>query len=379
MFLRPYCRYTCVRCFSGTNVTARSNTIIDQKAASFRAALKNKTARQGNEASKSNPQGENRFASLYKKRPEGRGKRDGDNSKHLPPKRALKFRFDTGTDQAQAAVKDLITRVHKYDTQYRVQFLDPNTNKIRPMHFVDVVNGTNFATEGLLVVGPKEGELPLVRVNKVPDMIRDYTNKLAGIKERELLELGSHTAKRAVSMRAQAEKKKSATKVLTLAWNISVSDLLNQKKNEIFKRVKKEENFVIFVGEKGSLHNARRLAEKEDGFLKLLGTLVTVVETDAEEELTIEQRRREMILERLKEILAEMECKYEVTGGVDTRLALACTPKVGGKNKVVQTDDPELLPKELKRLKKAARQKERVETKKIDEDDLDSLYQLKIE
>lgn len=333
----------------------------------------------------------NRFANLYNPSSEnrqtpprrGKPKERGDRNHHSQKKkRAMKFQFETGSDQAQAALKEVITKVHSYGTTYWVQFLDQDTKKIKKVHLVDVVNHTDFGVHGLLLVPPKEeGDLPLIRLNKVQDMIKDYANKLAAQKERELLEKGSYIAKKAVSHRAQAEKKKSATKVSTLSWNINVGDLLNQKKNEIVKRVNKDEKFVIFVGEKNSLMNVRRLAEKSDGILKQMDTETAPEEVEShelgEEEFSIESRRREMIFEKIKELLEECECKYEVSGNVQTRIALNCSPKPSVTTKKAEAKTEEVSPREAKRLRKLAKQKE--QKKSLQDEDLDSLYLLKID
>lgn len=289
--------------------------------------------------------------------------------------KTVRFNFDSGSEKAKSALKDIITRVQKLGTSYKVNFVSPESNKLASMHLVDIVNSTDFDKNGLLVIDPKtEGELPLIRVIKVQDMLKEYSDKLAAIKEKELLELGSFAAKRALNLRMQAEKKKGATKILTLSWSISVSDLVNQKKNEIMKRVNKGEKFIIFVGEKSSLYSARNSSEKEDGILKQLGSSRTKWDRMDEDELTLELKKRELVLEKLKELLDEAESKYEVSGALEARMMLNVTPKA--KSIASQETEKELTARELKKLKKLAKPKEKV---KVDEDELDSLYLFKIQ
>lgn len=292
--------------------------------------------------------------------------------------RVVKFNFDTGSEKAKMALKDIITKVKELSTSYKVNYVSPESNKLTQMHFVDLVNGTDFNKDGLLVIEPKtEGEFPLIRLIGVQDMIKEYSDKLAAIKEKELLDLGSYAAKRAMNQRMQAEKKKSATKVLTLSWAISVSDLIHQKKNEIMKRINKGERFIIFIGEKSSLYSARKSAEKEDSILKQLDTSRTKWDRMDEDKLSLEMKKRELVLEKLKELLDDAECKYDVSGNLDARMMLNLTPKV---QTAVKKDESELSPRELKRLKKQTSAKDKGGARsKIAEDDLDSLYLFKIE
>lgn len=292
--------------------------------------------------------------------------------------RVVKFNFDTGSEKAKMALKDIITKVKELSTSYKVNYVSPESNKLTQMHFVDLVNSTDFNKDGLLVIEPKtEGEFPLIRLIGVQDMIKEYSDKLAAIKEKELLDLGSYAAKRAMNQRMQAEKKKSTTKVLTLSWAISVSDLIHQKKNEIMKRINKGEKFIIFIGEKSSLYSARKSAEKEDSILKQLDTSRTKWDRMDEDELSLEMKKRELVLEKLKELLDEAECKYDVSGNLDARMMLNLTPKV---QTAVKKDESELSPRELKRLKKQTSAKDKGGARsKIAEDDLDSLYLFKIE
>lgn len=291
--------------------------------------------------------------------------------------RTVKFNFNTGSEKAKAALKAIITKVQQFNTSYKVNFVSPESNKLTQMHLVDIVNTLDLDKNGLLLIDSKSAhELPLIRLIKVQDMVKEFSDKLAAIKEKELLELGSFAAQRAINQRLQAEKKKSATKILTLSWSISVSDLVNQKKNEIMKRVNKGEKFIIFIGEKSSLYSARNSSEKEDSILKQLDTSRTKWDRMDEDELTLELNKRELVMEKLKELLDEAESKYEVSGNLDARMMLNVSPKPKSTHK----QETELTAKEAKRLKKQTISKEKENTRtKIDEDDLDSLYLFKIE
>lgn len=326
----------------------------------------------------------NRFASKYKK--SSSGNKNGPRHDNAPKKfrqgdtrtKTIRFNFDSGSEKAKEALKDLIKRVHGYSPNYQVQFVDPQTNKLRKMHLVELVNSTDLDKDGLLMVGPLSAqEMPLVRTIRVQDMIKEYSDRLALAKEKELLALGSVIAQRVINKRMQAEKKKSATKMLALSWSISVSDLMHQKKNEILKRVDNNEKFIIFVGEKESLYSARNSVEKEDGIASQLGTSRTKWDRMDEDELAMEMKKREMIFGKLEELLAECECKYDVSGSLDARMMLNVTPKPNVSK--ASEKETEVSARELKRQRMLAKSREAAKAKKkIDEEDLDSLYLIKI-
>lgn len=335
----------------------------------------------------------NRFATKYDKGAQKNGqnskpakKQGGGSFKHQGKSskkqanhvrtRTVKFNFDTGSEKATSALKEIITKVQKLGTSYKVNFVSPESNRLTEMHLVDIVNTTDLNRHGLLVIDPKnEGELPLIRLIDVKDMVKEYSNRLAARKEKELLDLGSYAAQRAMNQRLQAEKKKNATKVLTLSWSISVSDLANQKKNEIIKRVNKGDKFIIFVGEKSSLYSARNSSDKEDSILRNLDTSRTKWDRMDEDELSLELKKRELLVEKLSQLLDESGSKYEVSGNLDARMVFNVAPKpdITG-----AADEVELSPKELKRARKLVKEKEKPQAK-IGDDDLDSLYLFKIE
>lgn len=338
----------------------------------------------------------NRFATKYDKGAQKSGqnskpgafpkKQGGGNYKHQGKAskkqanhvrtRTVKFNFDTGSEKATSALKEIITKVQKLGPSYKVNFVSPESNRLTQMHLVDIVNTTDLNKHGLLVIEPKnEGELPLIRLIDVKGMVKEYSNRLAALKEKELLDLGSFAAQRALNQRLQAEKKKNATKVLTLSWSISVSDLANQKKNEIIKRVNKGDKFIIFVGEKSSLYSARNSSDKEDSILRNLDTSRTKWDRMDEDELSLELKKRELLVEKLSQLLDESGSKYEVSGNLDARMVFNVSPKP---NTAGVADEGELSPKELKRARKLAKEKEKP-LAKIGDDDLDSLYLFKIE
>lgn len=318
----------------------------------------------------------------------------GDRRNHMDtkksPRKALRFQISTGSDQAQNALKDLISKVHMVSKSYKVKFVNPQNNKLEQKHLVEIVNDLDLAEKGLFMVAPaKEGDLPLVKTNKVFEMIKHYTTELAAQREKELLEKGSIAAQKAIRQRDRAEKKKSATKILTLSWKISLSDLNTQKKMEIKRRMNKGEKFILYIGDKRSLYSARKSVDKEGGIVENMKDTSAANEEELEEVLNVndpsdvdfEIKRRHMIIEELQNILEECECQFDISGHIDSRIMVSCAPLIATtkSNEGNLEEDSSKELKKQKKLMKLKKLEEKKQKKSKIEEDLDSLYLFKIE
>lgn len=319
-------------------------------------------------------QKENRFAQKFDGGASKKRSHPKCQEKHRNPRKTIRFQFETGSTQAQNAVKSIISDVHSFSKSYRVNFVEGDKGGLQQKHLVDIVNSLDLAVDGIFCVPPlDEKSLPIIKINKVHEMIKSYTDKLALAKEQELLEKGSIVAQKVIRLRDRAEKKKSATKVLTVSWGISNSDLSNQKSLEIQKRMDKGEHFLLYLGERKSFYSARQLAAKENG-LGLNGTpdIEELVESDIAE-MDVEQRKRLNIFQNIKTLLDESSCQYDVSGNLESRVLFTCLPV----ERMSKAKDPER--KETKKTKKAAKQHQATSKKTMSEEELDSLYLFKVE
>ncbi|XBA50717.1 hypothetical protein SBP28_005300 [Candidozyma auris] len=322
----------------------------------------------------------NKFASSsgngYDKTRHNQRNKERDNYRRT---RIVRFNFESGSDQAKLAVKDLIKQVQAMSPTYKVQVHDPETRGLTVTNFADIVNSTDFSSEGLSLLPPSRGRpgqpsYPIIKKVKIQEMLTQFSETLAARKQQELLEMGSSAAMRSMTQRQQAERKKSSLKIVPLSWSISIQDLCNQKYNEIARRVKKQDKFFVYLGDKNSLQDSKKATEKERLMGSLTGT--STIRKQAEDSLEVELRKRERVVEKVREILAELDCPYEESGSVDTRAAFHCSPK---KIQVPQTSG-EMTEKEQKKQKRAAKEKDKDQQKsKVVTDDLDSLYSFKIE
>lgn len=329
----------------------------------------------GDSSATSRPVKENRFAQRFEKSAPKKNNHPKRQEKHRNPRKAVRFQFESGSVQAQNALKAVINEVHSYSKSYKVNYVGSGKGGLEQKHLVDIVNNLDLAVNGIYCVPPtNDKSLPILKVNKVQEMIKSYTDKLALEKEQELLQKGSIVAQKVMRLRDRAEKKKSATKVLTVSWGISNSDLCNQKATEIQKRVSKGEHFLLYLGEKKSFYSARQLAGKENAFgLKDTPDVGEIAEEDLAE-MSVEERKRVSIFQTVKTMLDDISCQYEISGDLKSRVLFSCQPLER------DTKPKDMEQKETKKTKKASATKQNEESKKaLSEDELDSLYLFKIE
>lgn len=312
----------------------------------------------------------------------------GHDLRPKPTKRVVKFEFNSGSEQAQNALKSLISKVRLGNTGYNVTYVDPATNKLGQKLLVDICNGLDLKVQGFqLIPATQEGSLPIIKVVKIDEMMKIYSDELALMKEQELLQRGSKVAQKVVNQRLKAEKKKSAAKLLNIFWKISVGDLKNQKRAEIQRRLAKGEKFVIYL--KSKYWRNREVTEEEDEdaedgeetSMHTSDNIRFLKQYRDEDALEMELKRREMIFEALTAIIDDLPCTYKTEGKLETKFAFNIIPKEEAIIAPEITDD-EVSAKEARKQKKASKQKELEKSKQSNikkDDDLDSLYLFKLD
>lgn len=332
----------------------------------------------------------NRFATSYEKTyPQKQPYDSLRRSKHrrpdVQPKKVTRFEFKTGSEQARAVLKSVLSKARDYDSSLRVRFLDPETKKISTGNLVDVSNSLDLNFNGLMVLPPSEDlSHPMVKVIPVASMLKAFADQLAARKERELLEMGSVSAKRAVKQRLKVEKKKLATKFLSISWKISLGDLKNQKRDEILRRLAKQEKFTISItGKRTKLvvienDDTGEYGDSEDVDVVSPDSIRFSKEFADEQDLHIELMRRENLKDGLCQILDEQHCTYEVEGNTETRLMIRVSPKEAIKSAGLSPKQNQDMfsTKDLRRQRRAEKQKTSSTAKT---QDLDLLYSMKIE
>lgn len=302
-----------------------------------------------NQLASSKPRGlaNNRFRDLLEAKDTPKKKLNASKRPQRPagPNRRVRFANETGLEQLRAALKWLVGQVHQVSPLYRVKLLD--NGKPQPADFVEIANGLNLKQQGVQVIKQDDGVL--VKVVKVEDMVRTYSNHLAAVREQELVELGNLKMQRILANRAKAERKKLALKVVSFKWSISLSDLKEQKRTELAGRLAKGEHFTVEL--------ALRKRRPRD-----------------EEEWQLELKKRELVFDTVELILAELPCTVELEeSSLEEKVVLKVTPTA------VPEPVVEAKPAAPKKQKKVKAQPQPKVQEKKDEQDLDAMYSFKID
>lgn len=388
--LLRYIHQTLVKSFLNTFSGLQKNTNIEE--------LLNTLEQKGTNTEEgiSRGKGGNRFAKIYEKNGSREAKdKHSSNNRHKksgaprpPQKRRVKFNLEGCLEQAKNALKSIIEKVFSLSKNYEVKFVNPETNKLERAYLDEIVNRLDLSSQGIfLVPTDTENDVPLIKINKSFEMIKLYIDEVAAKREKELLEMGSLAAQRAVRQREKAEKKKSSTKILTISWKISPTDLMNQKRAEIERYLSKGESFLLYVGDKRSLHSVRRSVDKEGGLrdktIAEEGEYSNIQDIEEWDGTNYELKKRELILQKIEEILNDAECSFDLSGKVGSRIIASCTPKQkptytesSGNEEISDTKRLKKLRKQEKQKQKQKKENDIVFTK---EEDLDALYLFKID
>lgn len=289
--------------------------------------------------------GHNRFAYRFERRDE------------------RKIDLDQYSPQAKDALISIIQDVQEVNPRLRVKLV--NKGKMENWNLVEIIK-TLTPDEGIQLL---ISDNVLIKKISRREMIQRYTENLAKQTEQQLLDQGSNIARKVVRLREKAERKKQSQKMITLNWNISLGDVKLQKKSEILKRINKGERFNIYIdNHKADTHVANEKLERFEGMeftdIDTWNSLQGGIENQELE--VFEAKRRQLILNELWGVLED--CTVEIKGKLLGFLILSCVSKI----KPIETKQEVAKPKKKeKRLPKIK--------PKVDVDDLDALYSIKIE
>lgn len=315
------------------------------------------------------------------------GRDDGKHGSWSRQRETHRFENDTGTERTRLALKLVIEKVIAAQTNYQVNFRE-ESGKLISQHLYKICNRLDLDQEGLAYIGIQaELGLPMVKRVTSKEMLQVYSDELAAEVEKQLLASGSSRAQKVLRNRLNAEKRKSAAKVVNLAWAISMSDLQHQKRNEIEKRIANGEKFSIVVGDKATAAKIRKTGRDSEDDLEELETIETPrgrknsLKNLDEELYELEMQKRERLLEQLDVILEEMKCKTSIFGSIDKQIFVNVEPvggtELAGKSESSKTNE-QLSAKEQRRLKRMEKNADN-QKPKAEEFDPDTLYLFKIE
>lgn len=304
------------------------------------------------------------------------GAKSGD--RHNP---SMRFENRTGSAKAQEALKQMILKVYEANTGFKVNYRN-SEGKLELIHLLQITNNLDLNEEGISILNSLfDVNLPIIKKIPAKAMLQLYSDELAAQVEGRLLASGSAHAQKVVDSRLKVERKKSAAKMVNLAWTISISDMQNQKRKEIEKRILAGDKFSIVMGDKASISKRKRLlkeveeSEDTEGAEEVFSSGLNHLD---DEEYELEIQKRERLFETVESILAEHRCRNNVSGSLERQMFVTVEPiKVVAQEPAKLKKREELSAKELRRLK-------RLEKAKGSEsgnsgEDLDAMYLFKID
>lgn len=307
----------------------------------------------------------NRFTDRYNNRTGNNFRRNGySDEKERKLRPSTRFENKTGSAKAQEALKQIILKVYEANTGFKVNLRDEE-GKLVSVHLLEVTNKLNLSEEGISVLNSHfDVNLPIIKKVPAKEMLQLYSDELAAQIEVKLLASGSAHAKKVVNNRLKVERKKSALKMVTLAWSISVSDLNVQKRKEIEKRIVAGEKFSIIIGDKSTKFRRRALlqeAEEETDVDEVNETQNSSgLNHLNDEEYELEIAKRERVFDSVELILANHRCKNSVSGSLEKQMTINVEPiKVVQQESATVVPNKEILtPKEARRLKRLEKARE---------------------
>lgn len=306
----------------------------------------------------------------------GSSRQGGD--RHRAP---MRFENHTGSAKAQEALKQMILKVYEANTGFKVNYRN-SEGKLELVHLLQITNNLDLNEEGISILNSLfDVNLPIIKKISAKVMLQLYSDELAAQVEDRLLASGSAHAKKVVDSRLKVERKKSAIKMVNLAWTISISDMQNQKRKEIEKRIMAGEKFSIVIGEKSSISKRKKMLKEVGEENEDLEGVEEVYSSGLnhlnDEEYELEIQKRERLFETVESILAEHRCRNNVSGSLERQMFVTVEPiKVVSQEPEKLNKKEELSAKELRRLR-------RLEKAKGSEpgssgEDLDAMYLFKI-
>lgn len=289
--------------------------------------------------------------------------------------RTMRFENQTGSARTQQALREIILKVKQASPRFQVTLRDEN-GKLSNVHLLKVTNALDLRKEGLKLIDTHSTSgLPMVTKVPAKDMLQAHSDALAAQVEEKLLASGNARAQKVLRNRLHVHRKKSAVKIVNLAWAISSSDLQNQKRKEIEKRIGSGERFTIVLGDKSGRRNINRVLEEDAELSAEPEVPVHSSLLSFGEENDLELQKRQKVLANVEMILAELRCKKSLSGHLERQIFVDVEPIVQ-QDKTESKQKMEQLSSKKRRL---ARMEKSAESHRNEDVDPDALYLFKIE
>ncbi|OUM55096.1 hypothetical protein BVG19_g4578 [[Candida] boidinii] len=263
--------------------------------------------------------------------------------------------FETGKKKDQDAFRVILSKVKSINPKMTCKIIKNNEDKGIFSIYEYGKNSIDFDSEGAVLVSttvdPITNEkLPVIRIvdqlaarqaysDYLFEQVSSKMTKKAGGASNSLSDTASSGTS---SSSLSASSTTVDLKIIKITWNISISDLENQKLNEIKNQLGKGEKVHIYIGSKESLSysNFEKISQGDD-FVPRRGF---------QEINELEETRREKILSILDDFLKEtMKINFVKEGELSKRILYKIDIV---KKQEISKDEK----KRLKQLKKEERQ-----------------------
>ncbi|SCV01854.1 LAMI_0G14180g1_1 [Lachancea mirantina] len=266
-------------------------------------------------------------------------------------RKRLALRWSGGNERAQQAANWIIERSIKINSRGIVKMVNTESNKLEEVQIQTLPEKIDLSSQGLILVDVEEqhgSKIPLIKIVEAKTALKRYSDAIASRKEKELSRLGisARTGKK------PEKDKDSCIKQIKVSWQISDSDLVNQKANEIESQLQKGLKVHLYVDSKDALSKANWTND-----FNSTNSSAPIQNNISKKEL----KRREFIVEALQKIAENSNASYTLEGSSETRLIMKLASKSSG-----NSDEKKTI-KEHNRREKQAKIEKRVEKKRLRE------------
>ncbi|KAL6948853.1 Carbamoyl-phosphate synthase [Hanseniaspora vineae] len=316
------------------------------------------------------------------------GKNQDKKSNYKQKKKVV--RFSTGSEKQQAAATSVCEKVFSMSSQGNIKAVDKDTGSLIDTRLLDFIKGIDLTKHGIVIANiftEEESKIPLLKIVETRLALKIYSQELAEKKNAELAQLGLKkyaSSATGASSSSSASDKDSSLKQIQVSWQISQTDLCNQKINEIVNQLKKGFKVTLYIDTKKNLDYHRWLEKFEslDKPSKINGELEssqdssdtmidsgnalqedvqnpeTVKANEGNQEAFPKLRPREVatrqtIVDSLLEMVEEHSLTPEIYGEVTKRMLIKLKPKAVDKKVEAKKkeDEKRALKEEKKRLR----------------------------
>ncbi|CCH43086.1 hypothetical protein BN7_2633 [Wickerhamomyces ciferrii] len=265
-------------------------------------------------------------------------------------------KWEYGTDLEKDYMNQVLKTVYETHPEGNIKFISENGD----IEDSTILRYFDIVPQGKVmgIVNIQEDEITKEKIAVIKYFER--VSKIKQFSDERAKELTEQFGRTKVSKR-----KDQNVKHVKVTWEISQSDLDNQKTNEINGHLSKGHKLQIVIGEKRGMNRRVFDDDIKDKEIDEDAEIDEMEEIEEEIQLNdLEERRRNKVLDQIKLIFNE-KATIEVKGQLSKRISITATPleKQSDKKGDVKND------KDAKKLARQEKERQRLEKKKAKEEE----------